>query len=65
MPGDKRTSDPKALRALAHSLRWQLVDLLGSEGSATATRCARAISESAGRLARTSRAAKELPRCHA
>ena len=46
MPGDKRTSDPKALRALAHSLRWQLVDLLGSEGSATATRCAEVLGES-------------------
>jgi len=34
--------DPEglALRALAHPLRWKLIDLLGSEGSATATRCA-------------------------
>jgi hypothetical protein len=38
--------DPKALRALAHPLRWQLIDLLGSEGSATATRCAEVSGES-------------------
>jgi hypothetical protein len=35
-----------ALRALAHPLRWKLIDLLGSEGSATATRCAEVLSES-------------------
>jgi hypothetical protein len=45
MPDD-RTPDPKALRALAHPLRWQLIDLLGSEGSATATRCAEVLGES-------------------
>lgn len=38
--------DPKALRALAHPLRWQLIDLLGTEGSATATRCAAVLGES-------------------
>lgn len=38
--------DPKALRALAHPLRWQLIDLLGSEGTATATRCAEVLGES-------------------
>jgi DNA-binding MarR family transcriptional regulator len=34
------------LRALAHPLRWKLIDLLGSEGSATATRCAEVLGES-------------------
>jgi DNA-binding MarR family transcriptional regulator len=38
--------DPKALRALAHPLRWRLIDLLGSELSATATRCAEVLGES-------------------
>ena len=46
MADDRGTQDPKALRALAHPLRWQLVDLLGSEGSATATRCAEVLGES-------------------
>jgi Helix-turn-helix domain len=35
-----------ALRALAHPLRWKLIDLLGSEQSATATRCAEVLGES-------------------
>jgi Helix-turn-helix domain len=35
-----------ALRALAHPLRWKLIDLLGSEESATATRCAEVLGES-------------------
>lgn len=43
---DHTTPDPKALRALAHPLRWQLIDLLGSEGSATATRCSEVLGES-------------------
>lgn len=38
--------DPKALRALAHPLRWRLIDLLGSELTATATRCAEVLGES-------------------
>jgi Fic family protein len=46
VPDDDRTRDPKALRALAHPLRWQLIDLLGSEGTATATRCAEVLGES-------------------
>lgn len=45
-PGDRRISDPLALRALAHPLRWKLIDLLGSEGTATATRCAEVLGES-------------------
>jgi DNA-binding MarR family transcriptional regulator len=39
-------ADPLALRALAHPLRWKLIDVLGSEGSATATRCAEVLGES-------------------
>ncbi len=35
-----------ALRALAHPLRWHLIDLLGSEETATATRCAQVLGES-------------------
>ncbi len=46
MLGDPGTRDPKALRALAHPLRWQLLDLLGSEGTATATRCAEVTGDS-------------------
>jgi hypothetical protein len=38
--------DPKALRALAHPLRWQLIDLIGSEMTATATRCSEVLGES-------------------
>ncbi len=36
----------KALRALAHPLRWKLIDLLEDEGSATATRCSGVLGES-------------------
>ena len=36
----------RALRALAHPLRWHLIDLLGSEETATATRCAQVLGES-------------------
>jgi len=38
--------EPLALRALAHPLRWKLLDLLNSEQSATATRCAEVLGES-------------------
>ena len=38
--------DPTALRALAHPLRWQLMDLIGSETTATATRCAEVLGQS-------------------
>ena len=34
-----------SLRALAHPLRWQLIDLLDSSGQATATQCAEALGE--------------------
>lgn len=39
-------SDPKALRALSHPTRWKLIELLGLEGTATATRCAEFTGES-------------------
>jgi DNA-binding MarR family transcriptional regulator len=45
-PDDRPAPDPLALRALAHPLRWKLLDLLGSEQSATATRCAEVLGES-------------------
>ena len=35
-----------ALRALAHPLRWKLIDLIASEQAATATRCAEVLGES-------------------
>ncbi len=34
------------LRALAHPLRWKLMDVLDAEGTATATRCAQLTGES-------------------
>jgi len=42
----ERQRSALGLRALAHPLRWKLIDLLGTEGSATATRCAEALAES-------------------
>ena len=38
--------DPKTLRALAHPLRWKLIDVLGTYGATTATRCAELLGES-------------------
>ncbi len=48
MPDQKEPliSDPKRLRALAHPLRWKLIDLIDSEQTATATRCAEVLGES-------------------
>jgi Helix-turn-helix domain len=43
---EEASREALALRALAHPLRWKLLELLGSEGSATATRCAEALGES-------------------
>ena len=44
---DKTTDrNAKALRALAHPLRWKLIDLVGREETATATRCADELGES-------------------
>ncbi|HWM73752.1 MAG TPA: helix-turn-helix domain-containing protein [Nocardioides sp.] len=42
----RNITDPKALRALAHPLRWQLLEIVGREGSATATQCAQETGES-------------------
>lgn len=39
-------SDPQALRAMAHPLRLDLIELLGMLGSATAAECARHLSGS-------------------
>jgi hypothetical protein len=44
LPGEIR--DPKALRALSHPLRWDLIELLSIEPTATATRCAEALDQS-------------------
>src|SRR5215207_8398047 len=44
IPG--RVTDPRALRALSHPLRWRLLELIRLEESATATRCAELTGES-------------------
>jgi hypothetical protein len=46
MADEPLISDPKALRALAHPLRWKLIRLFDEEEQATATRCAEALGES-------------------
>ena len=38
--------DPAAMRALAHPLKWTLMDVLLVEGQATSTRCAELLGES-------------------
>jgi len=38
--------DPAAMRALAHPLKWTLMDVLLVEGQATSTRCADLVGES-------------------
>jgi hypothetical protein len=43
---ERSTKSAYGLRALAHPLRWMLIDLLDSEESATATRCAETLGES-------------------
>jgi predicted ArsR family transcriptional regulator len=42
----RHITDPKALRALAHPLRWKLIEFIGREGTATATQCAEETGES-------------------
>lgn len=42
----RHITDPKALRAMAHPLRWQLLEILTREGTATATQCAEETGES-------------------
>jgi DNA-binding transcriptional ArsR family regulator len=39
-------TDPRAIRALAHPLRLDLIELLGTGGPATAARCGRRLGES-------------------
>lgn len=39
-------TDPRALRALSHPTRWTIIELLGLEDTATATRCAEYTGES-------------------
>jgi predicted ArsR family transcriptional regulator len=46
MPDETTARSAKALRALAHPLRWKLIDLVGREQTATATRCAGELGES-------------------
>jgi DNA-binding transcriptional ArsR family regulator len=43
---DMRISDPKAIRALAHPLRLDLLQLLGGGGPATAAECGRLLGAS-------------------
>lgn len=40
------SDDPRYLRALAHPLRWRLLDLIRTEGTVTVTRCALVLGES-------------------
>lgn len=44
MPG--RITEPKVLRALSHPTRWAIMELLGIDRTATATRCAEITGES-------------------
>ncbi|WP_309080476.1 helix-turn-helix domain-containing protein [Zhihengliuella sp.] len=44
--GEKATSDPRQIRALAHPTRLSLLDYLGTVEQATATECAAAVGES-------------------
>ncbi|HEY1575110.1 MAG TPA: helix-turn-helix domain-containing protein [Pseudonocardiaceae bacterium] len=39
-------TDAKRLKALAHPLRWKLIKLIGSDETATATRCSEVLGES-------------------
>jgi len=43
---EPRSESAKRLRALAHPLRWKLLDLIHSEGTATVSRCAEVLGES-------------------
>lgn len=47
MAKDRRDlSDAKALRAMAHPVRWKLLEIVKREGTATATQCAQETGES-------------------
>ncbi|MFJ8965171.1 ArsR/SmtB family transcription factor [Lentzea sp. NPDC102401] len=43
---DSPITDPKALRALSHPVRWKLLTLLTDEGPSTATQCSVRVGES-------------------
>lgn len=45
-PEPTTRASAQRLRALAHPLRWKLLDVLSSEGEATATRCSQLLGES-------------------
>ncbi|QDO89378.1 helix-turn-helix transcriptional regulator [Ornithinimicrobium ciconiae] len=45
-PSDLRTTDPERIRALAHPVRLELLDYLGTVQDATATQCAEQTGES-------------------
>ncbi|WP_051367523.1 winged helix-turn-helix domain-containing protein [Hamadaea tsunoensis] len=45
-PGDDPKLATMRLRALAHPLRWKLLDVVTRDGSVTATRCAEILDES-------------------
>ena len=49
-PQTRRISDPQAMRALAHPVRLELLDLIRREGDITATRAAEALGESPGNM---------------
>ncbi|GAA4418864.1 helix-turn-helix domain-containing protein [Actinokineospora soli] len=42
----RKITDPQRLKALAHPLRWKLIDVLTINDTATATQCAAAVGES-------------------
>ncbi len=42
----RKIVDPKAIRAMAHPLRWQILDLLRSRGALTATEVSEEVGES-------------------
>jgi DNA-binding MarR family transcriptional regulator len=44
--GPVEITDPAAMRALAHPLKWDLMDVLLQEGTATSTRCAELLGQS-------------------
>lgn len=46
MSNSEPIRDPKRLRALSHPLRWRLLEIIDSEGTATATRCSEVLGES-------------------
>ena len=46
MANERHITDAKTLRALAHPLRWKLLEVIRRDGTATATRCAAETGES-------------------